>query len=539
MAERVDTLSENLGSLGEKANELSIGRNTADKQVEELSSGLHTMDQKVEGLSTNLNTINKRIEELSKSLNSKIDSVANNNKNILSLENIEIISETDKQKIARELQVRQINAASDSQMKQVYYREKAFFLDKIDMNKEDDRPLTEDELKQINEFWSRYSFAYKNNPETQRFFSRVSGRFDPSYVSWELQYNILKTFWECSGFRMLNSKNHFALMFPDIPKPKTYVMYGWGQYYDGDRNVIAKDEAADILYNISKTERILVKPSGGVCGNGISSIAIGTSKEEILKMFDGYNEGFICQEFIENHSSHNVSKALNTLRVVTLYHNGKFSWVGSLLRMAVTSDIVDNFHQGGIACPVDENGVCGNYAFSLDGKRYSEHPNGFKFAGHKLHNYEKAHELALKLHKNFPFVKLISWDIAINKNGEPKVLEFGNPGDSTIIQCGGFNVYIDKEIMKAVLDQCLIRNFFYRKATFDWNYREYRDSITLEKYAGFDTIVKVPESINGKKITFILSGAVKDPKIKEIYIPNSVKLGNNAITVTNAKIITF
>lgn len=468
---------------------------------------------------------------------------------VMPTKGLENISDLDKQKIVREFEVKSINEASDSLMQMIYTHEKLYFREKIELNEEDDIPLSEEELKQINQFWAPYSFAYKNNPETQRLISRISGRFDPSYITWQLQYNILKTFWNSDGsiFQQITAfKNLIALMFPYIRMPQTYVMYGWGQYFDGDQNVITQDEAADILYQILKEgQKVIIKPSHSNSGKGIILLETDLSREEVAHILDEYdppildvyNDNFICQQVIENHPSYNVSKALNTMRITTLNYAGKILWVGTMLRIGVTSDIVDNFSRGGIACPVDENGICGNYAASRDGKKYYEHPNGFKFAGHKLYNYEKAHELALTLHKRFPFAKYISWDIVIDKTGEPIVIEFNIPGAPLVLQVGGFNPYRNKEIMKEVLDECLIRKFFYRKAVMDWNYREYRDAITLEKYAGFDTTVKVPESISGKKITFILSGAITDPKIKEIYIPKSVKLGNNAIAVPNAKVI--
>ena len=145
-------------------------------------------------------------------------------------------------KIIREDQVKQINASSDSMMKLIYAREN-YWRSQTKLNAENDTPLSAEELEQINSFWAPYKFAYKNNPETQRIYSRISGKFDPSYISWEFQYNALKPFWETLYFRRITFKNLIVLLFPYVPMPKTYVMYGWGQYLDGQTNVISKFES--------------------------------------------------------------------------------------------------------------------------------------------------------------------------------------------------------------------------------------------------------------------------------------------------------
>lgn len=474
-------------------------------------------------------SIEERLDKLELKMNSILE-------NIPSINGMEFFSESRKEEIGRELRVRQINASANNEMKKVYQGEKRW-RESIALNEEDNTPLSAKELKEIDDFWKPYLFAYENNPECQRINSRISGRFDPSYISWELQYYILKPFWETKVFRMMTYKNLIALLFQNIPMPQTYVLCGWGLYLDKENNQVSKEEAAEIVFRaLENGEKLLIKPSDGVCGSGIRTIEA-TSKQEIMHIFDEYKDNFLCQELIENHSSYNASKALSTLRIVTFYYKGEFYWVGTMLRMGMTSDIVDNWHHGGISCPVSEEGICGSYAVALDGKKYYEHPSGFQFAGRKLYHYEKAHALSLKLHKKLPFVKYIAWDIAIDKAGEAKVLEFGNPGDSAIMQAGGYNVYLNKETIKEILDEYLIRRFFYYKATMDWDYHEYKDYINLVKYGGVGGCVRVPEYINGKKVKCIFAGAIAHPKIQEVYVPTDVRLEKGSISSPNAKII--
>lgn len=443
---------------------------------------------------------------------------------------IEDLSDLDKQKVFRTVQVKQINAAANNKVK-LAYGDDNYFLNHTTLNEEDDIPLSPDELKEINDFWEPYSFAYKNNPEIQRLFYRMSGRFDPSYISWGLNYFVLTPFWETKIVRNLSFKHNTAWFFPDLPAPRTYVLCEWGgRYFDEAHDQISKDKAVDICYDVLNSGKdILLKPSDGVCGKGISIIRSGVSKEEICEIFDEHKDRFLCQQVIKNHPSYEVSKSLNTLRIVTFIYKDEVHWIGTMLRMGVSSDVVDNWGSGGIACPVSEDGICGNFAISKTGQRVYKHPNGFEFAGHKLYNYDKAQKLAMDLHKKLPMVNFLSWDIAVNEDGEPLVIEFGNPGLTSFFETGGFNTYLNKDIVKEILDEYLIKRFFYSKATFDWNFNEYKDHIVLTKYCGFDSEVKVPERINGKNVTFVCKSAINKPIISTVCVPESVKLDNGAV----------
>lgn len=450
------------------------------------------------------------------------------------------LMEKVKYKFIREERVKEINILAEKKLNDVYNLDNVF-LKKLSLNEDDNIPLSEEEQKQINDFWEPYKFAYQNNPNIQWAYSRMSGKFDPSYIGWGLQFILLRNFWEFKLIRTLSLKHWTAWFLKDlIPTPETYVICEWGgKCYDNNRKRLTTEEAINVLFNVSNTgKNILLKPSDGVCGQGIHVIKAYSTRDDLMKIFKTYKDRFICQEFIRNHPSYSTGSSLNTLRIVTFLYKDEVHWVGTMLRMGV-GGVVDNWHAGGISCPVNKDGICGNFAVPLSGKRYYKHPNNFNFAGKKLFNYEVAHNLAIELHKKIPFVKYIAWDIAIDEKGEPIVLEFGNPGHSGIMAAGGFNIYLNKEVVKEILDEYLIRRFFYLKAVFDWDYKEFKNNIALIRYCGFDKIVKIPETIEGKKITLLSNGAIRNSAIEEIYIPKNIKIEPNAILVKNAKVIKY
>lgn len=57
----------------------------------------------------------------------------------------------------------------------------------------------------------------------------------------------------------------------------------------------------------------------------------------------------------------------------------------------------------------------------------------------------------------------------------------------------------------------------------DYQYIDDSNSITIYKYIGTDTVVSIPDKINGKPVVWILRGAFESQKnITKVIIPNSI-----------------
>ena len=85
---------------------------------------------------------------------------------------------------------------------------------------------------------------------------------------------------------------------------------------------------------------------------------------------------------------------------------------------------VDNVTAGGISCGIRENGTVDDYAYAYySGKRFDKHPQGLVFKGFKVPGYDKAVELVKKAHPMIGHFRLVSWDIAVDENGEAVLIE--------------------------------------------------------------------------------------------------------------------
>ena len=411
--------------------------------------------------------------------------------------------------------------AAKNKMLKVYERDR-FTLNEF---KDIDTQLTDEQMAEIDAFWKPYEFAYKNDPNTQRCFSAISGRFDVSYIGFGLQYYYLNRYWNHITVALARNKNFLELVFPQAKLPRTIVRNMWARYYTPDRKLISRPQAIElVLEELSRpeTDRLILKPDDGEEGKGILFLTKGMTAEDIAAAFSHMKEQFICQEVIRNHPSYAAPhpESLNTLRIATLFTKNEARLVGVVWRMGIDKP-VDNLAAGGLACGVMEGGVCAPFAEDHSGKRVSAHPSGFVYAGHTLPHYDAAVNKAKELHATLPQLRYISWDFAVDEKGEPVLIELNSCGSGELLQMNGFPCYIDKETLKSILDEYLLRRFYYDRANWNWNYQEYHDHIVITRYAGRSERVAIPAVLRSKPVTAVADNAFAGKKISALTVAKS------------------
>ena len=70
------------------------------------------------------------------------------------------------------------------------------------------------------------------------------------------------------------------------------------------------------------------------------------------------------------------------------------------------------------------DGTLKDFAYNQKYEKFDVHPSGRKFAGRQIPNFASALELVRALHLRFGHFRIISWDIAIDKNYKPSLIEF-------------------------------------------------------------------------------------------------------------------
>lgn len=116
--------------------------------------------------------------------------------------------------------------------------------------------------------------------------------------------------------------------------------------------------------------------------------------------------------------------ALATVRLITLIdENGAFEAVRAVFRMGQRADsIVDNFHAGGIAAPIDLNagtlGRATDFGLAPSVGWLDNHPTtGARITGRSLPQWAEVITLAQRAHAAFADRIIVGWDIALTDQG--------------------------------------------------------------------------------------------------------------------------
>ena len=252
--------------------------------------------------------------------------------------------------------------------------------------------------------------------------------FDPRYLGHNLYLPLVA--------RRLNNY-HYTKFFEDkgllghlstsVTFPHSIIRCVNGEYYDDSFRQISDNEAKEILksYKGKLVFKIARESSGG---HGVRIIDMSSeedSKQRAFQLMDTFGKDYVVQEAICQHET--MAKfnrtSVNTLRITTLYLNGKASLCGMVLRIGKEGSFVDNMCSGGMGISVDKSGCLKEFGYDYDCNQLYE-MNGIRFSGEKIGVVPDVVSFILEAHvKDFSFCKFIGWDICIDKDGKPIVIE--------------------------------------------------------------------------------------------------------------------
>lgn len=288
--------------------------------------------------------------------------------------------------------------------------------------------LSKEQRNQIREFWKPYK---KISCKWAQYYSSVNGQFDPRYIPNDLYYTKIDQYFNSRklgyGF---NDKNYYSKIFAGIKQPEVVVRKINSLIFDENYRQLSVEEArTKILGN----KEVICKPSQE-SGSGRGIMFFDDNNADAIETFlsDKSYDDYVVQKLIEQHSElDKVHKgSINCIRIVSILLDDGVHILSSVLRMGFGNSKVDNATAtdnagyDGMSCGIDENGCLKKYAHGYTtGKPCEKHPDGLIFDGFRIPSYDKAIELVKAAHPLIAHFRLVSWDIAIDKSGEPVLIE--------------------------------------------------------------------------------------------------------------------
>jgi hypothetical protein len=330
-----------------------------------------------------------------------------------------------------------------------------FRIDAKEIFSENVKSLTKKEENKIYEYWKKYTDDFQI--DYHRYYIDRTGKFDERFIPDDLFVGYIDGYLNNRAIEPgVADKNYFDMYLKGFKMPKTYVHLINGILEDENYNIITKEKAIEIL---SKEKRITIKPSMASYGGKNVRILEDPTKEELEKLFDELKEdNLIFQEAVkqskETAKLHPLS--LNTIRIMTLILDGEVKvlpWCA--FRMGQGKSKVDNASFGGIYCRINEDGTLSEFAYDALGNRFDKHPDGGSFSSVKFDFMDKVKDLVKEAAQRFPHFRLIGWDIAIDENDNPMIIEANltMSGMDVIETIGGplFGEYTDKVLEEVFL----------------------------------------------------------------------------------------
>lgn len=290
--------------------------------------------------------------------------------------------------------------------------------------------LTDVQEKEIKSF-------YKNNygkeipTDWHRLYQSYTGKYCVDYFPEIIFSTELEPY--TNPYRIaefLGNKNLLHPFFGDITAlhvPYTYLSCANGVYRNEKHHIIGKNEAIRILAGLQSF--VVKKTCDTDSGRDVCIFHNGADPNSIL---DDFGEEFVVQEIISQHSSLSTLNptSVNTFRVITYLCDEDVKICPIALRIGRSSSDRDNIHNGGICVGVNNDGSLKSMAFSEYGERFIKHPDSnIIFDGYSI-DISRILNVVKDMHSRVPYLGIISWDLCIDEENKPTLIEMNTTGQS-------------------------------------------------------------------------------------------------------------
>jgi hypothetical protein len=127
------------------------------------------------------------------------------------------------------------------------------------------------------------------------------------------------------------------------------------------------------------------------------------------------------------------SDSVNTIRFVTLNINENCSVLSSFMRMGAKGSFVDNLSGGhGVLVGINNEGYLNEFGVDKSFEKQYSSSTGIEFKGKQVPNYTSIKQQIIDFHKKVPFANLIGWDVTLDKELNPIIIEINL--DSALVE---------------------------------------------------------------------------------------------------------
>jgi len=195
-----------------------------------------------------------------------------------------------------------------------------------------------------------------------------------------------------------------------------------GTWFDANYSQIPETNILKIFF--ADTDTVIIKLDTTYQGKGIYVLTRANFNISKLNKLDD----FVIQRFIKQHEFFNsyTPDSVGTIRLTTVVEiNGPISLRAAYLRLGRSTDThVQSINH--IRIPIDMiDGKLYELGYLPNWHQIKTYPDSkTTFSNKEIPNFETCVNLVLGLHKKMPMVKAIGWDVVIDNQNQPIVMEW-------------------------------------------------------------------------------------------------------------------
>lgn len=161
-----------------------------------------------------------------------------------------------------------------------------------------------------------------------------------------------------------------------------------------------------------------------------------------------YGLNYTVQECVVQHPAMCTfnKSSVNTVRVMTYFNSkGVYECLRTIQRFGGAGAVVDNACSGGGFCNVTPDGVVERRLFKMQSLKVAELSSTVT---KEIPSYDMIVKATLALHRQLPYFDLLGWDIAVDEEGIPVILEYNCVAPSLDLpQVSGGPLFSEEELM--------------------------------------------------------------------------------------------
>jgi hypothetical protein len=255
-------------------------------------------------------------------------------------------------------------------------------------------------------------------------YTEIKGEFINGWLPNDYFQITLLDEWNIKKFSEVSDMKTFYHSYYDDFTVKPLAVKVSGIYYDQHWNIISRDKLIDTIRASAK--EVVVKKDGGFAGKDIRFLK---TKDLHIRELEKDNENLVIQPVVQQHAvlSELHSKSLNTLRIATfLETDGSVSFKFMFLRFGKDGNRLDNAYSGGRLCFLNRegeplSGVINSLGLTVD---HEEPELAKSIESLKIPSVKEAVNECIKHHNLFPYVRYIAWDVCIDSDSKPRMIEW-------------------------------------------------------------------------------------------------------------------